>query len=407
MTEARIPAALRRAYFVFFFAFGSYQPFLNLHFKQIGLSGSQIGLMAAIWPAASFLAPPLFGSLADARGRIGRTTAGLMIAAAFPFALMPGLSGFWALLPALIAFALTISPVMPLLDTAAVTAASAGDLRNSYGRIRRFGSLGYMAGVIVLGQLAERLGLGYALYATPVALVAGGLMTARLGDTRSPNTTRERPSGLSQLFAHLRRAAAGVWRNRPLRLFYVAGGLAQLGAISYNAFFAIYAHDLGISDGWIGILLAVAVTSEVGVLSLAHRIEARIGAFGLFALGVAGQLVRWSAMALAANLWLIVALQLLHGLTFAAFWAGAVGVVQKWTDPGSRASGQALWAAVSRGLAGAAGTLIAGRIYDAFGVRTLFWCAAGMAAAALVLAGWVGLDGSLQRRSLAQRGKTL
>ena len=52
-------------YFFYFSAIGILAPFLNIYLKQIGLTGSQIGLLGSFPPLLVLLANPFWGAIAD------------------------------------------------------------------------------------------------------------------------------------------------------------------------------------------------------------------------------------------------------------------------------------------------------------------------------------------------------
>jgi PPP family 3-phenylpropionic acid transporter len=92
-------------------------------------------------------------------------------------------------------------------------------------------------------------------------------------------------------------------------------------------------------------------------------------------------------MSLATGAPAIVALCLLHGLTFGAFYVGAVGMLGTMVGPTHRASGQALFVSITFGIGGLCGYFSAGAAYDALGGPGVF-AAAGFVevlAALLVL----------------------
>ncbi len=53
-------------YFCYYAAAACLMPYLVLYYRQIGLSGGQIGLLAGIGPLVTLVAAPLWGGWADA-----------------------------------------------------------------------------------------------------------------------------------------------------------------------------------------------------------------------------------------------------------------------------------------------------------------------------------------------------
>ncbi len=56
------------SYYAYFLAVGCFLPYITLYYRQLGLTGSQIGLLTALPPLAIALLAPLWGVLTDKRG---------------------------------------------------------------------------------------------------------------------------------------------------------------------------------------------------------------------------------------------------------------------------------------------------------------------------------------------------
>ena len=87
----------------------------------------------------------------------------------------------------------------------------------------------------------------------------------------------------------------------------------------------------------------------------------------LFAVAFGASAVRWVLVARATTAGGLVGLQLFHGLTFGLWWGAAVESMGRVVPSRLRATGQALFSAIVFGAGNAAGYLLAGRAYDAFG----------------------------------------
>jgi PPP family 3-phenylpropionic acid transporter len=81
----------------------------------------------------------------------------------------------------------------------------------------------------------------------------------------------------------------------------------------------------------------------------------------------------------------LVALAPLHGLTFGAFYVASVAFLSRRVPPELRASGQALFSAVTFGLGGLVGYASSGAAYDWLGGHRLFAVAAVLELVAAVL----------------------
>ncbi|HEX6971915.1 MAG TPA: MFS transporter [Limnochordia bacterium] len=386
-----IPRLIGWLYLVYFSGFGIYQPYLNLYFSRIGLSSPEIGILSSLRPLTAIVAPPLFGALADSLGQRSRLLAATLWASLPAFVCLLLSRDFPAALASYALFALCVAPVIPLLDTAASEIA-----KHRYGRLRRWGSAGYLLAVVATGQLGQRWPLATLLGTAMLFTATAAILAGRLPAPGGANAARDSAPGSGSppsTVARSLRALYGipaawraVWAVRPLRPVFVAGFLAALAQVPHYTFFSIYADQLGMPEGMIGFAWGVGVIAEILVMSASSRWNTRLGPRVLFCVGIAGAAVRWAGMAAFTRPWIVVGLQVLHGLTFGALQVGAVTFIHARIPDQLRASGQALWAALGAGAASMLGAFAAGALYDAIGPRALYGGAAVLAAAALATA---------------------
>ena len=72
MTERGTAApALSLYYLLVYSAIGITLPFFPQYLKSLGLTGTEVGLLLALSPALSLIAPPFWGQIADRTGRPG------------------------------------------------------------------------------------------------------------------------------------------------------------------------------------------------------------------------------------------------------------------------------------------------------------------------------------------------
>jgi PPP family 3-phenylpropionic acid transporter len=215
-----------------------------------------------------------------------------------------------------------------------------------YGRLRLFGSLGFVAGVLATGTLIDRFAdapmLGSAALLAAAALIALWL-PADPGDDH-PSATRPGPRELASLFAH-----------PPLRTLYATAVLQGLTQSVYDHLFARHMASIGLSGGWTGVAVAVGVIAEVSLLAVSPALLSRVSPGTLIALGTAASLPRWAGTAFLVAPLPLAALQSLHGLTFAAWWTGSLAFASRHAP----ASMQSTSVAVLMSLAYGLGTLLA------------------------------------------------
>jgi MFS transporter, PPP family, 3-phenylpropionic acid transporter len=88
--------------------------------------------------------------------------------------------------------------------------------------------------------------------------------------------------------------------------------------------------------------------------------------------------VRWCLVAVVHDPFWLVALQVVHALTFGIFWASALAWVGECVPPSLRATGQTLFTGVLYGVGNGLGMLGSGALYDAFGGADTAFVVAGL-----------------------------
>ena len=181
---------LRWLYFFFFASFSILMTFGNVYFREIGLKGTEIGLINTFAPLMSMLSGPLWGVLSD-RFRNPRLFLGIAIlggtAAMLALSLTTSLAGITLTLAAYWLFA---SAFVPLIDS--VNLSLLGGNPERYGRQRVWGSLGYIAGSWLFGLILQQSGLHNLFYgcAAGLLLMLPGLALLNL---RQPSPVQAAP----------------------------------------------------------------------------------------------------------------------------------------------------------------------------------------------------------------------
>lgn len=362
---------LRGAYWWYFGGVGSLTPFLALHYRQLGFSGLQIGLLAATLPLGTALLAPLLGALTDATGghRLALRLA-LVSAGGIALALTQA-RDFGASLLLIALLAVAIAPVTSLMDSYGLTI---GELTGvPYGQLRVWGSVGYTIAVWTVGwAMGGRVTRAFLLTYGACMLLAL-LATAGLPPQRR-DAAGPRWQGLGDL-----------WRNRPLVTLLLVTFLMTANAGMMYSFLGIHLASLGGSARLLGLAYAVNALSEMPILAFGSRLLARFGSRRLIAVALvvyAARLLLYSL--LAAPAW-VLPIQLLHGLTYGVFLLGSVTLAHELAGKERAATAQGLLAAMSFGFGTLAGALVGGALLDLLGTVLLFRvAAAGMGVALLV-----------------------
>jgi PPP family 3-phenylpropionic acid transporter len=172
--------------------------------------------------------------------------------------------------------------------------------------------------------------------------------------------------------------------RQPLLLaVFAAAAMVLTSHTVFNVFGSIYLRQIGYSERSVGALWALATSAEVAMFWAGPRLATVLGPFGLLTLAAGAALVRWSLMALAPGVGIVVALQLLHSATFSCSYLGLMRFVETNVTDERGATAQSAFVTMA-GLMTAGATLAVGPVYAAFGSGA-FLAAAGLAALALAL----------------------
>lgn len=375
------PEALPRYLLLFvliFLGWGVLSPFLPAVLTLQGATSVEVGLLLGMGTALRLLAMPAAGAVADRTGTPREVLALALIGAALSV-LCYGLAGGGAMLLLVgVAHALATAPVAPLPDALAVRAAAEpGRRRLDYGVVRGAGAAAFIAASTAAGWLVAAAGSPLVviwLNAGCFALAAGCALLL----PRPAASGQGRVPGSASMRVLLRLPA--------FRRLLLVSGLIQGSHAFYAGFAVLGWQAAGIGPGSIGLLWSLSVAAEVGVFFLlGRRLLARLGVGGTCTLAAAAGILRWSAMALDIPVVLLVAMQALHGLTFAAQHMAAMAMLPRLAPDHLGATAQALLASLGTGLFTALLLLASGFLYDRVGLGG-FWVMAALCALAIPLA---------------------
>ena len=377
--------AFAAVWFTYFAAIGLFSTYAPLWFKSLGLPALLIGLIASLQSWTRVLAPYAWGWLADHSGRrveLMRLAAVLAAVAAAALALT-GPLGLAAVLISVLLLFLSNGAIVPLAEAsvAHVLNTAQGIDTARYARVRVWGSLGFIAGVMSFGFLLEATGVR----AFPV-LVVGMFVLLVVAVWRLP-VSREAP--------HAGEAGAGVMQvlRRPEVAWFFAGVFfTVLAHTSLYAFFSLYLDSLGRSKSAVGLLWAVASVVEVAFFWFQGRWFERLSLHGWLLLAAGTSALRFAAMAAFGQAtWLLVLTQASHALTFAAQHAACIALIHRYFPGRLRGRGQALYTTLGYGISGVIGGVAGGALIERFGYASVFWAAsaaAGVSVACVLRSRW-------------------
>jgi len=364
-------------YFFYFAYLGAFAPFFALYLDSVGMSAVQIGVLMALPQVTRIVAPHLWGWLADHSGRrIGIVRAA---GAAGTLAYLGVFAGdsFVLLFAVLFAMMFFWSAALPLVE--ATTLTHLGDDMARYGRIRVWGSVGFIAAVVGLGYLIDATTPRAVLWAVAVLMLTMLLLSFSIDEARvEPHPSDSLP----------------VWQivRRPEVIAIVAASALMAAAHGpYYTFYTLHLVDHGYSKSAAGWLWALGVICEIGIFVWMSRLYR---AYSLRAILIASTLLaalRFVVIGWAAESFLLLlAAQTLHAASFGSFHAAAIGVVHRLFRGRHQARGQAIYGSLAYGLGGSLGGLASGYAWGALGAGLTFTLA-GLCALLAAAVLWKGL----------------
>lgn len=364
---------MKLVYLWYFLGTGVYITYVALYLRSIGLSGAQIGFMMSLLPLAGIALQPIWGFLSDRyrwrkRLLVLSLLASSLIAPSVVFA-----HSFGLLLVLIVALSVALSPAIPLSD--ATTLEWLSQHEGSYGAVRIYGSIGFLAGSLLGGSLLTAYGIRllFPLYGLFLATTCLFSLTAP-------------PQHAVATAAH-RGSMRLVLRNRIVMLFLALAAVGYGTYAAYNTFFPLYLQGLGASTTVVGVAVALASLSELPVMGLSGRFIARFGVKPLLLIGLGAAAVRWLSYGLLHDYRLALIFQLLHGLSFAAVYVAGVTFMDQQVPAHLRSTGQTLFYGATFGVGTVVGANVFGSLFDRVHANGIFLVAAVVCAVAVAAMG--------------------
>lgn len=369
--------------FAYFASIGLFNPYAPLWFQSLGLSTLLIGGIAALQSGTRIVAPYAWSWAGDQSSRRAEL---IRLAAVGALLSALGLLGVREAVPvALVTTLLFVanSGVVPLYEAslAHLLNGPGGMDTTRYGRVRMWGSVGFIVSVTAFGALLEWSGI--ALFPASVAGINGLMLWAawRLPATQAAARHDEPAPPVLPLL-----------RRPEVAWLFASIGLTVLAHTSLYTFLSLYLVSLGYGKLAVGALWAVSVAVEIGFfwyqgrffpLLTPHRwLQVAAVVTGLRFVATAG-FGAWAPV--------LVLAQLTHAITFGAHHLACIAEVNRLFPGRLRGRGQALYTTLGYGVPGVLGGLGGGWLISHQGFAAAFWAAAVCGGAA-----WLAATRALQ-----------
>ena len=356
---------LRWAFGSFFFLYFAYvglvSPYASLFFLDRGFSVIEIAALMSMLQITRIIGPFSWGWLSDYlsnRISIIRFCACL---AALVFLCIYFLQSYISFFIWMFVLHTILSSLMPLGESATIHALyKDNSFDKRYGRLRLWGSVGFIAMVLIAGELFQRKTITIYPIVGTIVLLALALITFCLREPKMARRKMVKGELMVVLF------------NPDVRWFLVSGFFMIFAHASLYVFYSLYLADLGYNKFQIGLFWALGVGAEVIFFYFQSKVLSRLDAEVILQAAFGVGVIRFALIAFLPITSVLILAQLMHAGTFAAHHSAATKLLQRWFTGPLQARGQALMATVSYGLGGTLGGLCAGWIWEASQPRDVF-----------------------------------
>ena len=360
-------------YFFYFATLGVLVPYWGLYLKSVGFGPEDIGSLIALLMISRIVAPLVWGWIADHRARRMSVVRAASFFTAVAFAGVFFGTHYWWLALVMLVFSFFWHASLPLVEVSTMN--HLGAQPGAYGRVRLWGSIGFIISVAALGVLIDTHGPWWIL--PSLLLLMAGIWLYSLS---LPESEFKTP------LVHPEAFLKTIMRPEVFG-FLLACFLMQVSHGPYYTFYSIYLEAYGYSKSVIGLLWAFAVVCEIGVFLLMQRLLSRVALRPVLLASFFLAAVRWLLIGFfPQHLSVLMLAQVLHAATFGSFHATAMQMVFRFFTGRQQHRGQAIYGSASFGIGGAVGSYYSGQTWVSLGPEATFAIAAGAAAAAWVVA---------------------
>ena len=361
MQSMQIQHRLSGFYFFYYSIVGTFMPYWSLYLQDQGFSFEQIGILSSIAIITRFFAPFIWGGVADKSGKrmlLVRIATWMEAVIWLLIFIIP--NNFQSIAMLMLIFSFFQNAILAQFE--GVTLFWLGERRAElYGKVRKWGSIGFIVGVFSIGVLLEIVDISM----LPIMLLCIAF-TAFLWSF-TVKEPKDAPPPQKQLEALL-----PVLKRPVVTAFFCIEFIMLFAQAPFYSFYSNYLKANGFSTTSIGFLWSVGVVAEIIMF-----------AYATFFLKKFSWRVLVSICLLMTGLRFIIAgsfpnsfsaqflSQTIHAFSFGLFHMIAMRIIFQNFTAGQQGRGQALYSTMW-GLGVASGSLLAGHYWQSLGGEMIF-----------------------------------
>ena len=341
------------SYFMLFFGVAAYYPILGKYYKELGFSGTQIGILFSAATFITMLVQPLWGAICKKLGNCKSSFIVIHIAIIFIALFLPFIKNYWLLLIVMSIHFIFQCGLFPLLDTMIYK-----DIYD-FGKIRLLGSFGFASMVLFSGRLAEILGISNMFFIYSFLMIISLYVGTKIQETASIKISADKKS-------------SGKLFTKDYITFLTIGFFTMGAFTTGGQYFSILFSDIGGSMTAFGITYFFIAISEVPFLKVSQKIVKKYGAEKL--IFVSGLLVlgRFGLNGLAKDYRIILYTSIFMGSFIGLSLPAAAVFLKEKVSSENRAMAVTIYSAIGSGLGPMIFQFSGGIIYEHTNISILY-----------------------------------
>ncbi|OTL75322.1 MFS transporter [Acinetobacter pittii] len=373
-----ITARLSGFYFFYYSIVGTFMPYWNLYLQDQGFNYQEIGVLSSIAIVTRFFAPLVWGWIADKSGKrmlLVRIATWMESCIWLAIFIVPNTFQSVALL--MLIFSFFQNAILAQFE--GVTLFWLGDQKAKlYGKIRKWGSVGFIVGVFTIGAILEIVHISM----LPILLlIIASLAFIWSFTIREPDSAPTSQKYLEPLFPVLKRPTVAA--------FFAIEFILLFSHAPFYSFYSNFLKSLNFSTTEIGFLWAMGVFAEIFMFSIASKIFQRFSWRSLVIVCLLVTSIRWMLVAVFSHYFIgQLFAQCLHAFSFGLFHLIAMRVIFQNFSAGQQGRGQALYSTMW-GLGVAFGSVLAGHFWKILSGELIFMCASVVVLLGLCFVKWL------------------
>ncbi len=378
MQPLTIQTKLGGFYFFYYSIVGTFMPYWNLYLQDQGFNYQEIGVLSSIAIVTRFFAPLVWGWIADKSGKrmlLVRIATWMESCIWLAIFIVPNTFQSVALL--MLIFSFFQNAILAQFE--GVTLFWLGDQKAKiYGKIRKWGSVGFIVGVFTIGAILEIVHISM----LPILLlIIASLAFIWSFTIREPDSAPTSQKHLEPLLPVLKRPAVAA--------FFAIEFILLFSHAPFYSFYSNFLKSLSFNTTQIGSLWAMGVFAEIFMFSIASKIFQRFSWRSLVIVCLLVTSIRWMLVAVFSHYFIgQLFAQCLHAFSFGLFHLIAMRVIFQNFSAGQQGRGQALYSTMW-GLGVAFGSVLAGDFWKILSGELIFMWASVVVLLGLCFVKWL------------------